>query len=42
MKKGIHLQKKRINLLTKEGSVIIYNIVQVVKKKKNTQELNKK
>lgn len=34
MKKGIHLEKKRVLLLTKEGSGVIYNLVQVVKKNK--------
>lgn len=34
MKKGIHLEKKRILLLTKEGSGVIYNVVQIVKKNK--------
>jgi hypothetical protein len=36
MKKGIHLQKKRLNLITKDGSSIIYNIVQIIKKTKKT------
>ena len=31
MKRGIHLQKKRLNIITKEGSGVIYNIVSVVK-----------
>jgi len=42
MKRGIHLQKKRIHLVTKDGSSVIYNIVQVVKKKKLLQTLYKK
>jgi hypothetical protein len=33
MKQGIHLQKKRKLLITKEGSGIIYNLVAIIKKR---------
>ena len=41
MKRGIHLQKKRNLLITKEGSGIIYHMVQVVKKKQKKVETSK-
>lgn len=34
MKRGIHLKKNRTKIITKDGACVIYNIVQVVKKKK--------
>ncbi len=34
MKRGIHLQKKHIQVVTKDGGSVIYSLVQVVKKTK--------
>jgi len=34
MKRGIHLQKKRSYIVTKDGAGVIYNLVQIVKKNK--------
>lgn len=38
MKRGIHLKKKRFSVVTKEGSSVIYNIVQVVKKSSRNEK----